>query len=197
MYTRWSFKKIVVRTPIDVLTICFAQLYKFEFPPVSNSPNLNLKQTRLGRDQSQRFMPAVSLYYQDEYATIELDESVPCVKLKLDGMPRFSEHYQMVQSKRLDCMREGMKRHKLLHMLTDSRAAGPVLEEDVSYFREHVMPEMERSGVRYLAIVMPSNVFTRMTIKDMTGNTSIINVRYFDSIREAREWLKSKSPELL
>lgn len=142
-------------------------------------------------------MPAVSLYYQDEYATIELDESVPCVKVKLDGMPRFSEHYQLVQTKRLECMREGMKRHKMLHMLTDSRSAGPVLEEDVTYFREKVLPEMEKSGVRYLAIVMPSNVFTRMTIQDMTSNTAVITVRYFESTREAREWLKSKSPELL
>jgi hypothetical protein len=142
-------------------------------------------------------MPAVTLYYQDEYATLELDESVPCVKLKLDGMPRFSEHYQLVQSKRLELMREGMKRHKLLHMLTDSRTAGPVIEEDVTYFREQVMPSMEAAGVRYLAIVMPSNVFTRMTIQDMTNNSHLITIRYFESTREAREWLRSKSPELL
>lgn len=142
-------------------------------------------------------MPAVTLFYQDEYATIELDESVPCVKVKLDGMPRSSDHYQLVQSKRLELMREGMKRHKLLHMLTDSRTAGPVLEEDVQYFREKILPEMERAGVRYLAIVMPTNVFTRMTIQDMTSGASLATVRYFESIREAREWLRSKSPELL
>jgi SpoIIAA-like len=149
------------------------------------------------RNQSQRFMPAVTLYYQDEYATLELDESVPCVKLKLEGIPRFSEHYHLVQSKRLELMKEGLKRHKMLHMLTDSRAAGPVLEDDVNYFREKVLPEMERAGVRFLAIVMPTNVFTRMTIQDMTSNSNPITVKYFDSIREAREWLRSKSPELL
>lgn len=142
-------------------------------------------------------MPAVTLYYQDEYATIELDDSVPCVKLKLTGMPRSSEHYQLVQTKRLEVMKEGMKRHKMLHMLTDSRTAGPVLEEDVQYFREKTLAEMEKAGVKYLAIVMPTNVFTRMTIQDMTGNTNTITVRYFDSTREAREWLRSKSPELL
>jgi hypothetical protein len=156
----------------------------------------NRNQPRLGT-QSPRFMPAVTLFYQDEYATLELDESVPCVKLKLEGMPRYSEHYQLVQGKRLELMREGMKRHRLLHMLTDSRTAGPVLEEDVQYFREKILPEMERSGVRFLAIVMPGSVFTRMTIQDMTSNTNSITVRYFDSTREAREWLRSKSPELL
>ncbi len=157
----------------------------------------NRNQPRLNRGQTQRFMPAVTLYYQDEYATLELDESVPCVKLKLDGMPRFSEHYQLVQGKRLELMREGMKRHKLLHMLTDSRTAGPVIEEDVQYFREKILPEMEKAGVRYLAIVMPSNVFTRMTIQDMTSGPNVVTIRNFESIREAREWLRSKSPELL
>lgn len=149
------------------------------------------------RTVDQRFTPSVTLYYQDEYATIELDESVPCVKVKLDGMPRFSEHYHLVQSKRLELMHQGLRRHKMLHMLTDSRTAGPVLEEDVTYFREKVMPEMEDAGVRYLAIVMPSSLFTRMTIQEMTQNPRLMNIRYFESIREAREWLKSKSPELL
>jgi hypothetical protein len=142
-------------------------------------------------------MPPVTLYYQDEYATIELDESVPCVKVKMDGMPKSSEHYQFIQTKRLELMHDAAKRHKLLHMLTDSRTAGPVLEEDVKYFREKVLFEMEKAGVRFLAVVMPSNVFTRMTIQDMTSNTNLITVRYFESVREAREWLRSKSPELL
>jgi hypothetical protein len=112
-------------------------------------------------------------------------------------MPRFSEHYQLVQTKRLELMQQGLRRHRMLHMLTDSRTAGPVLEEDVSYFREKVMVEMEDAGVRFLAIVMPSSLFTRMTIQEMTQNSRLMNVRYFESIREAREWLKSKSPELL
>jgi SpoIIAA-like len=143
------------------------------------------------------FVPMVKLFYQDEYATIELDESIPCVRLKLDGLPRYSEHYQFVQMKRLELMHKAIKNHKLLHMLTDSRTAGPVLSEDVSYFKQKVMPQMELAGIRFLAIVMPSSLFTRMTIQEMTDNSGQIEVRYFDSLRDAREWLKNKSPELL
>jgi hypothetical protein len=77
-----------------------------------------------------------------------------------------------------------------LHMLTDSRTAGPVLDEDVHYFKSQVMPEMEKAGVRYLAIVLPTNKFTQLTIKEMTENAEIMKVRYFDSIREARSWLR-------
>jgi hypothetical protein len=149
------------------------------------------------RTVSSRFMPEVKLHYMDEYATIELDESIPCIKLKLEGIPKSSAHYRLVQRKRVELLQQEAKRHKLLHMLTDSRKAGPVLNEDVEYFRTSVLPDMEQAGVRFLAIVRPKSIFTRMTVQEMTEDASLITVRIFESVREAREWLKSKSPELL
>lgn len=132
----------------------------------------------------------VSPYYKDEYATIELDDSIPCIKLTLNGVPRYSEHYNHVQSKRLELMHQEIRNYPKLHMLTDSRTAGPVLDEDVAHFKAHVMPEMEKAGIRYLAIVMPSSKFTQLTIRDMTAEIEVIKVQYFESIREARHWLR-------
>jgi hypothetical protein len=129
-------------------------------------------------------------YYQDEYATIELDDAIPCICLTINGVPRYSEHYELVQQKRLELMHQEIKNYPKLHMLTDSRTAGPVLDEDVLHFKTHIMPEMEKAGVRYLAIVMPTNKFTQLTIRDMTQQVRVINVRYFESMREARHWLK-------
>jgi len=129
-------------------------------------------------------------FFKDEYATIELDESIPCVKLTLNGIPRYSEHYQFVQTKRLELMHEQIRNYPKLHMLTDSRTAGPVLDEDVEHFKTKVMPEMEKAGVRYLAIVMPMSKFTQLTIKEMTEHTRVIKVQYFESMREARHWLR-------
>jgi hypothetical protein len=132
----------------------------------------------------------VKPFYKDEYATIELDDSIPCIKLTLEGLPRYSEHYQYVQAKRLELMRSEVKNYPKLHMLTDSRSAGPVLDEDVVYFKNHVMAEMERSGIRFLAIVLPSNKFTQLTIKEMTEDAELMQVRGFESVREARLWLR-------
>jgi len=132
----------------------------------------------------------VNPFFKDEYATIELDESIPCIKLTLNGIPRYSEHYHFVQAKRLELMYEQIKNYPKLHMLTDSRTAGPVLDEDVAHFKTNVMPEMEKAGVRYLAIVMPKNKFTQLTIKEMTDDTEIMKVQYFESVREARHWLR-------
>jgi hypothetical protein len=134
--------------------------------------------------------PMLQAFFQDEYATIEMDDSIPCVRLTLNGVPRYSEHYEFIQSKRIELVRQEIKNYPKLHLLTDSRTAGPVLDEDVLHFKTAVMPEMERLGVRYLAIVMPKNKFTQLTIRDMTEETKIMTVRYFDAMREARHWLK-------
>lgn len=129
-------------------------------------------------------------FYKDDYATLALDDTIPCIQLTLNGIPRHSEHYQLVQRKRLELMNEEIKNYPKLHMLTDSRTAGPVLEEDVAYFKNFVLPEMERGGVRFLAIVMPSNKFTQLTIRDMTQDSRVMMVKYFDSLTDARKWLK-------
>jgi hypothetical protein len=129
-------------------------------------------------------------FYKDDYATIELDDTVPCIRLTLNGIPRYSEHYQYVHAKRLELMHLEIKNYPKLHMLTDSRTAGPVLNEDVEHFKAHVLPEMEKAGVRCLAIVMPKNKFTQLSIKEMTEQTKAMRIQYFDSMREARLWLR-------
>jgi hypothetical protein len=129
-------------------------------------------------------------FYQDEYACVELDDSIPCIKLTLTGIPKSSEHYEMVQSKRIELMKREIKNYHKLHMLTDSRTAGPVLDDDVEHFRSVVMPAMEKAGIRFLGIVMPKNKFTQLTIKDMTDITKVMTVKYFESMREARHWLR-------
>jgi len=132
----------------------------------------------------------VKPFYKDDYATIEFDDSIPCIRLTLDGVPRYSEHYNFVQAKRLELVRREVRNYPKLHMLTDSRTAGPVLDDDVNYFKTSVMPEMEKAGIRYLAIVMPNSKFTQLTIREMTQETKFMTVKYFESMREARHWLR-------
>jgi hypothetical protein len=132
-------------------------------------------------------------YFEDSYARLEFDPSIPCVKLTLDGVPRYSEHYQYVQRKRLELLNRESKKIGRVNLLTDSSTAGPVLDEDVMFFKQQVLPEMEKAGVRFLAIVMPESKFTQLTIREMTERSRSITVKYFDSMREARTWLRDNS----
>jgi hypothetical protein len=64
------------------------------------------------------------------------------------------------------------------------------LDEDIHYFKNQVLPQMEKIGIRYLAVVMPSNKFTLLSIIEMEEGAATMKVRNFDSIREARSWLR-------
>ncbi|MEJ1239124.1 hypothetical protein WBG78_13395 [Chryseolinea sp. T2] len=129
-------------------------------------------------------------FFEDDYAVIEFDDTIPCVKVTLRGVPKGSDHYQLVQAKRLELMAQEIRNYPKLHMLTDSSSAGPVLDEDIMHFRDQVMPAMEKAGVRYLAIVVPTNKFTQLTIREMTQEADIMKVRYFETLRDAKQWLR-------
>ena len=129
-------------------------------------------------------------FYHDEYAKLELDDSGPCVRLTLNGVPRCSDHFKMVLHKLLELIHREIKNYPKLHMLADSRKAGLVLDEDVDFFKTQVLPEIEKTRVRFFAIVMPTNKFAQLAIRDMTHDARVITARYFDSMREARAWLR-------
>jgi hypothetical protein len=133
------------------------------------------------------------VFFEDSYAKLQFDASIPCVKLTLDGVPRYSEHYQFVQRKRIELINRESKKFGRINLLTDSSTAGPVLDEDVTFFKQQILPELEKAGVRFLAIVMPEGKFTQLTIREMTERSRSITVKFFDSMREARTWLRDNS----
>ncbi|HEY0742888.1 MAG TPA: hypothetical protein VGD40_15565 [Chryseosolibacter sp.] len=138
-------------------------------------------------------MQVNAVFYEDSYAKLEFDPIIRCVKLTLDGVPRYSEHYQFVQQKRIELVKRESKKFGRVNLLTDSSTAGPVLDEDIAFFKHQILPEMEKAGVRFLAIVMPESKFTQLTIREMTERSRSIAVKYFDSMREARSWLRNNS----
>ena len=70
-------------------------------------------------------------FYEDEYATVSFVESIPCVKIKLSGVPHSSEHYQSVQDKVISLLERESINYCRLHFLSDQSKAGLVLEEDI------------------------------------------------------------------
>lgn len=130
--------------------------------------------------------------YQDAYASLSVVESVPCVKVKLSGTPKTSDHYKLVQSKLLEIIRNQINNFCRLHLLTDSSEAGLVLEEDITYYKMNIIPRMEEAGIRYHAIVLPQNFFSRW-IKNQTAIPHRkLKVEYFTSVSEAARWLKKR-----
>lgn len=131
-------------------------------------------------------------FYEDEYASVSVVDSVPCVKVKLSGFPKSSDHYQFVQSRLLEAIRNQIGKYCRLHLLTDSSEAGLVLDEDVMYYKMKIIPAMEEAGIRYHAIVLPQNFFAQWIRNQTTLSNRKLKAEYFDSVLSAFRWLKKQ-----
>jgi hypothetical protein len=136
--------------------------------------------------------PTQKTFYEDQYAMVSFVESIPCIKVKLSGVPQSSEHYQFVNEKLLEVITSETQNYCRLHLLTDSTKAGLVLDEDITYYKMNVIPAMEKAGIRYHAIVLPESLFGRMLIDQVSLATKKLKVEYFNTISGASKWLKNR-----
>lgn len=146
------------------------------------------------RTKSGLMEPSVSQrkFYEDQYAMVSFVESIPCIKVKISGVPHSSEHYQFVHSKLLEFINAERENYCRLHLLTDSTKAGIVLDEDISYYHMNVIPALEKAGIRYHAIVLPESSFARLFINRDSMPTRRLKVEYFNTISGACKWLRHR-----
>ena len=131
-------------------------------------------------------------FYQDKYATISFLESVPCIKVKLVGVPQSSEHYQSINNKILEAIAIEKRNYCRLHLLTDSSHAGIVLDEDYAFYKQEIIPQLEKHGIRYHAVVLPESSFVRSLISPQTISSRKIEVEYFNNTSGASKWLRHR-----
>jgi hypothetical protein len=130
--------------------------------------------------------------YEDQYANISIIDAIPCIRVRLHGVPQSSDHFQFVQNKLVECIQAGLRNFTQLHLLTDHTKAGVVLDEDMNYYKTVVVPAMEKAGVRYHAIVLPESLLVRLMIDEATVSTRKTKVEYFHSVRSASKWLRNR-----
>lgn len=119
-------------------------------------------------------------------------ESIPCIKVRLSGVPHSSEHYQFVHTKLLECIQSEIENYCRLHLLTDSSKAGLVLDEDMTFYKTNIVPAMEKAGIRYHAVVLPESLFVRLMINQTDLSTRKLKVEYFNTVSGACKWLKHR-----
>jgi hypothetical protein len=130
--------------------------------------------------------------YHDQYASVTFNDAIPCIKIKINGVPQSSEHYQFIHLKVMDFIFAGKKDYVDLRLLTDNSEAGLVLDEDIDFYETTVVPAMERAGIRYHAIVLPEKSLLRFVLSQRLSSTKKVKVAFFDSARRASYWLRSR-----
>jgi hypothetical protein len=131
-------------------------------------------------------------FYEDDYAIVSFVESVPCIKIKVCGVPQSSEHYQQIQARVLESIQAEKDHYCRLHMLTDNTKAGIVLNEDIDFYKQEIIPQMEKAGIRYHAIVLPESNLVRMFVNQISLSTRKLQVEYFNTVSGACKWLRHR-----
>jgi hypothetical protein len=75
------------------------------------------------------------------------------------------------------------------YLLSDTSSQKPVGPNDTKYAAS-TMPTLFKNGIKAMAFVLPQNVITKLSLSSFAKEQGMPdNVRYFDSNKEAQEWL--------
>jgi hypothetical protein len=136
-------------------------------------------------------------YYSDNYATIEWDATAQCIRTTLTGIPRHSHHFRLIQRKRLEFISLLRDRFQDFCILTDSRKAGPLIPDDIAFFRTKVVPRMATLGVKKMAVLEPESIFSKLVIREMMEGSNHIHLAMFGTEEAAKNWLRTKAAAVI
>ena len=92
----------------------------------------------------------------------------------------------------LDTGLELIRKKNSSRWLADLRKMQVVNQEDQQWSNDDWFPRAIKAGIRKMAIIVPMDIFGKMSVNRIMQNISDIGLstQYFDSVEDAIEWLK-------
>ena len=125
------------------------------------------------------------ILYQKTYVTIEQDEQLKCLIQNWKGFAT-SANFRDAINQSLEVFKKG----GLDKIISNTKDAALVSKEDTMWVAKEITPQMVEHGLRYMAFILPTNVFTQMAVENYKEDAgSIVNIRYFDQVEAAKKWM--------
>ena len=122
------------------------------------------------------------------YVTIERDDQLKCLIQTWKGFAK-SENFREAINQSLEIIKKG----GLDKIISDTKDAALVSKDDTKWVAQVVTPQMVQHGLRYMAFIVPANVFTQIAVDNFKEDAdSVVKIRYFDQVEDAKDWM-SKS----
>ena len=120
---------------------------------------------------------------------VRWDETLPSIIMEWSGFV-YGEDFKKAVNQGLDLLVE----KKGCKWLADLSKMEVIAQEDQRWLDEKWFPRAARKGVKYIAMVRPRKVISQMSVKRVTGKVGELEIEtsYFESLEQAREWLKTK-----
>ncbi|GHN02725.1 hypothetical protein WSM22_42140 [Cytophagales bacterium WSM2-2] len=121
------------------------------------------------------------------YATITVNEDVKCLQDSWYGSFGVQENFKKVLLMLLTQV-EAVGSSK---GLSDTSQMTASFDGSRDWMVQEIIPKLISMGIRYHAIVIPKNIFTKLSLKDYVQRVAGMEIRQFGDLKEAKEWLLS------
>lgn len=125
---------------------------------------------------------------QHTYLTIGVDETIPCVVDVWTGPFGSQANFRSGVEKVVEVLIE----KKYSKWLADLRNMEGSWDSSREWMLKVLMPKAIKAGLTAEAIVLPKDVFARLSTQDTIVKLHTYQLRQFDDWQEAREWLKKQ-----
>lgn len=128
------------------------------------------------------------ILYQKPYLTIELDEKLQCLIQNWKGFAT-SEQFREGINQSVKFFQEKKNINKLI---SNTKDFAVVKKDDTDWVANSATPLMVQNGLKYMAFVLPTNVFTQVSVNNFKSKADdILQIQYFDDLEKSRQWLSS------
>ena len=131
---------------------------------------------------------AVMLNYQIPNLSVRWDGALQSIIMEWTGFIHGGDFKKTVnQGLNLLIENKGCK------WLADLSKMEVIAQEDQRWIDEEWFPQAAKTGVKYIAMVRPQMILAQMSVRRVTGKVGELEIEtaYFDSVEQAREWLKN------
>jgi hypothetical protein len=123
--------------------------------------------------------------FESKNLVIERDDKLKCIIQHWKGFAS-SESFRQGIEKSIALFKD----KSLDKILSNTRDFGMVKKEDTEWVNSYSMPLLLQNGLRYIAFVVPANVFSQISVENFKkGSKDSVEIRYFDDVEKAKEWM--------
>jgi hypothetical protein len=144
-----------------------------------------------------KYIPMILKQYKNSaggvYATVGYDEKNKCVYDTWEGMFGSQENFKTV----LLYITQVIEERKAVCWLADLSKMSGSFDGSKEWIISTIMPKVVRAGLMYEAIVLPKNVFSKLSTKDTVTKINNFEIRQFDDVEKAKAWLNSMAHSMV
>ena len=127
------------------------------------------------------------VYFETEFGLVDWNENE---RIAMISWKQFASGENLKQP--IEKLLELMISQKLEGWVGDLRGVKPITPEDQDWYDKTWLPKAINSGIKRAAVILPESVISTMSSKRFLSKMEDkeFELSYFQSVEEAKEWMK-------